>query len=185
MRWKALMQCSLAAAALAASLPLAGQTDKAAQERAKRETRPAGLWEISTTMTWQRSPFLQGTMKGRIADGTRTEQVCLTQQMIDDYGALLPQSRGSCHVANKAMELGRITGDWVCEGRMAGQGRMESIWVDLEHSTSKVHFTGTFLVGNDKKPIEWTNESKASFKSSDCGAVKPQPMPMAGGRPGR
>jgi len=144
------------------------------------ETRKAGLWEMTTTMTWQKSPFIAGTVGGPAMGGTHTTQVCLTQEMIDKYGALLPQSRGQCRVANKVMKPGGLNADWVCTGRMSGKGDLDSLWTDLEHSKSTVHFVGTFLVGSEEKPIEWTTESTAAFKSADCGSVKPLPLPEKG-----
>jgi hypothetical protein len=144
------------------------------------ETRKAGLWEITTTTTLQQSPFIAGSVNGPTMGGTRTSQVCLTQEMIDKYGALLPQSRGQCHIANKAMQSGGMTADWVCSGRITGQGSLESVWSDLEHSKGKLHFVGKFQMGSEAKPIEWTTESTAAFKSSDCGSVKPMPLPESG-----
>jgi len=140
-------------------------------------TRKAGLWEIATTMTWQQSPFAAGAASG-IADGGRhTKLVCLTQEMIDNYGALLPQSRGECHIENKVMRMGGITADWVCAGKITGKGALETNWTDLEHATGKLHFSGTFQGGPDTLPIEWTTESSSVFKSESCGGVKPSTIP--------
>lgn len=143
----------------------------------KVETRKAGLWEISTTITWKQSPFIPGSVSGPAKNGTQTRDVCLTQEMIDQYGALLPQSRGNCHIANKVMQLGGMTADWVCQGSITGKGALESTWSDLEHSTGKLHFQGTFQAGGQLKPIEWTTESTATFKSENCGNVQPAPLP--------
>jgi hypothetical protein len=140
-------------------------------------TGKAGLWEITTTTKWQRSPFAPGTAGDPARGGTHTTQVCLTQEMIDDYGALLPQSRGQCTIANKLLRPGGMTADWVCTGKMAGKGALESNWSDLEHATGKVHFVGTLQVGGGKEPVEWTTESTSVFKSADCGSVKPVPLP--------
>ena len=140
-------------------------------------TRKAGLWELTTTITWQQSPSMTGAGRVPAKGETRTTQVCLTQEMIDKYGALLPQSRGQCTIANKVMKPGGMTADWVCTGTMRGKGALESTWSDLEHATGRVHFVGTILVGSERKPIEWTNESVSVFKSSDCAGVKPSPLP--------
>jgi hypothetical protein len=141
------------------------------------ETRKAGLWEMTTTMTWQHSPFVSGTVGGPSMSGTHTTQACLTQEMIDKYGALLPQSRGQCIIANKVMFLGGMTADWVCSGRISGKGALESTWSDLQHAKGKVHFVGMFQMEDGAKPIEWTTESTSVFKSADCGSVKPMPLP--------
>jgi len=140
-------------------------------------TRKAGLWELTTTMTWQRSPSVPGTTGEPFKGGTHTTQVCLTQEMIDKYGALLPQSRGQCAMANKVITPGTVTADWVCTGLMSGKGALESKWSDSDHARSKVHFTGTFQVGSEMEPIEWTTESTATFKSEQCGNIKPQALP--------
>lgn len=144
---------------------------------AQAATRKAGLWTITTTMTWQKSPFIPGTVEGPAKGGTHSSDVCLTQEMIDQWGALLPQARGQCTIANKVMVQGGMNAEWVCTGRMTGKGSLETLWTDLDHAKGKVHFVGTFLVGNDQKPIEWTTESTSVFKSADCGGVKPPPLP--------
>lgn len=145
----------------------------------KPEIRPAGLWEITSTMTWLKSPFSDAQAMRPSAAATHTSQICLTREMIDEYGALLPQSHGACRIENKSLELGRMTADWVCSGRITGRGPLESVWLDLQHSRSTVHFQGTFRMGEEDKPVEWTTESTASFKSADCGAVKPPSLPAA------
>ncbi len=145
---------------------------------ASSETRKAGLWELTTTMTWQRSPSAPGAEPAKA--GSHSSQVCLTQEMIDKYGALLPQSRGQCHIENKVMKPGGLTADYVCSGTMTGTGLLESNWSDTEHSSSKVHFVGTFQMGSQPKPIEWTTRSTAVFKSASCGNITPQPLPAKG-----
>ena len=141
------------------------------------ETREAGLWEMTTTTTWQRTPFAPGTAGNPAIGGTHTTQVCLTQDMIDNYGALLPQSRGQCVIANKLMKPGGMTADWVCTGRMSGKGALESMWTDPKHVRNKVHFEGTIQEESGRNPVEWTTESTSVFKSADCGSVKPLPLP--------
>ncbi len=142
------------------------------------ETRKAGLWEISTTTTWQKTTGTQGGFVDPAAGGTRTREVCLTQEMIDKWGALLPQSRGQCHIEDKVMHPGGSTASWVCSGRMKGKGELDTQWIDMEHSTGTLHFTGTIQVGSEVKPVEWTTTSTSSFKSADCGSVKPEALPQ-------
>ena len=136
-------------------------------------TRPAGLWEITTRTTWQKSPTVPSGAASAMKDSTRTSQVCLTQEMIDNFGALLPQSRGQCMLTNKTVDPGRITADYVCSGMMNGKGNLISTWTDFKHSTSSVHFIGTLRVGSGDEPIEWTTESTSAFKSENCGSVRP------------
>ena len=142
-------------------------------------TRQAGLWELTTTTTWQKSPSIPGSDGEQLQGGTHTRQVCLTQEMIDKYAALLPQSRGHCALANKVVNPGTITADYVCNGIMSGKGDLVSKWSDSEHSKSSVHFVGTFRVGAGEQPVEWTTESTAVFKGQDCGAVKPPSLPLS------
>jgi len=139
--------------------------------------RKPGLWEITTNTTWQKAPEVPGGDAEKLRGGAHTTEVCLTQEMIDDYGALLPQGRGQCSIQNRISTESKTTGDYVCIGMMDGKGQLESVWADPEHVNGKVHFVGTFQVGAMRQPIEWTTESKSQFKSSSCGAVKPHPLP--------
>ena len=140
------------------------------------QTRKAGLWELTTTMTWQQSPFPAGAPGG--AGGPQTTQVCLTQAMIDRYGAIMPSSRnGACQFTNIVMKPGGMTGEMVCTGAMSGKGTLESSSADGVHATGNIHFAGSMKAGANTKPIEWTSASKATFKGADCGSVKPAPMP--------
>ena len=142
-------------------------------------TRQAGLWELTTTTSWQKSPSVPGGENQPLRGGAHTTQVCLTQEMIDKYAALLPQSRGQCSLTNKVVNSGIITADYVCNGIMNGKGNLVSKWPDSQHSKSSVHFVGTFRVGAEEQPIEWTTESTAVFKGEDCGAVKPPSLPLS------
>jgi len=136
-------------------------------------SRKPGLWEITSTMTWQQSPMPNGAPPPGPMSGSHTSQVCLTQAMIDKYGAPLPQSRNDCQVTNVRKGEHSMTAEMVCSGRMTGKGTLESSWTDAEHATGKVHFTGTAQFGPTPHPIEWTSESTSVFKGDDCGSVKP------------
>lgn len=139
------------------------------------QNRKAGLWELTTTQTWQQSPFPQGmTPPG---SGTHTTPVCLTQEQIDKYGAIVPQTRGNCQVTNVVKKDNGMTADMECTGAMSGRGTMESTMVDDDHAKGKVHFTGSIQMGQNSRPIEWTMESSSAFKGSDCGNVKPINIP--------
>jgi hypothetical protein len=136
--------------------------------------RKPGLWEMTTNMVWQQSPMPNGmTMPG---GGPHTTQVCLTQAMVEKYGAPMPQNR-DCQVSNVVMRATSMTADWVCTGRMAGKGTLESSWAIPDQAKGKVHFVGTIPMGANSKTIEYTIESTSVFKGSDCGSVKPLPMP--------
>jgi len=138
------------------------------------QTRKPGLWEMTSTMTWQQSPFPAGMANPMAAGGPRTTQVCLTQEQIDKYGAITQPSHG-CQITNIVRKTNSMTADIVCTGHMSGKGSMESSWSDDEHATGKVHFVGSMSMGQDSKPIEWTAESSSVYKGADCGSVKPIP----------
>ncbi|KAA6463379.1 DUF3617 family protein [Acidobacteria bacterium AB60] len=138
--------------------------------------RKPGLWQITTTMTWQKAPEVAGSDAAKLQGGTHTTEVCLTQEMIDDYGALLPHDNGMCKIQNRVTSDAKTTGEYVCNGVMDGKGELESTWVDPGHVKGKVHFNGTFQVGSERQTVEWTTDSLSEFKSSSCGAVKPHPL---------
>ncbi len=144
---------------------------------ASAETRKAGLWEMTTTTTWQKAPAIPGPEGNAIGSGPHTAQVCLTQEMIDKYGALLPHSRGQCTIVNKVVAPGTVSADYVCTGTMSGKGALESKWSDSEHSKGSIHFVGTIQAGLESQPIEWTTETTTVFKSADCGGIKPPSLP--------
>ena len=133
----------------------------------------AGLWEGTTTMTWQKSPVPPGSPGAPPGAGTHTTAVCLTQAMVD-AGALFPQSRGQCKIENKIIKPGTVTADYVCTGKMKGKGMLEATFSDLEHSSGSLHFLGTLDVGSQVKPIEWTTVSTSVLKSPQCPSDQPQ-----------
>ena len=143
--------------------------------------RKAGLWEVTSNLTLQQSPFppgMQMPANSPLAAGPHTTQICLTQAMIDKYGAPLPQSQaGDCSYANVNKTDHGMTADLTCTGRMTGKGTVETSWSDAEHAKSTAHFTGTVMSRNGAVPLEWTRESTSVFKNADCGDVKPAQMP--------
>ena len=143
----------------------------------RAQSRKAGLWELTTAQTWQQSPFPPGgDANSASAGGTHTTLVCLTQQEIDRYGAIVPRTRG-CQVTNVVKKGGGMTADWVCTGAISGKGIMESHMVDGDHAKGTLHFVGTLQARPNAKPVEWTTQSSSVFKSADCGDVKPVPLP--------
>jgi hypothetical protein len=105
-----------------------------------------------------------------------TAQVCLTQAMIDKYGAPVSQNR-DCQITNVVMKPTGMTAEMVCTGKMSGHGEMESSWTDGNVAQGKVHFVGTMGAGPNSVPVEWTVASTSVYKGPDCGSVKPMPMP--------
>jgi hypothetical protein len=148
--------------------------------------RKPGLWEITSTMTWQQSPFPPGmpmppAAAAAFGGGPRTTQVCLTQAWIDRYGAPIPQSRAGCQATNVVLKANSMTADWVCTGPgpMIGKGTLESAWDDTDHAKGKMHFVGTMGAGRSPNPIpvEFTVESESVYKGADCGSVQPIQLP--------
>jgi hypothetical protein len=145
--------------------------------------RKAGLWEMTSNMTWQKSPMPAGMSmppgaNSPFGGGAKTSQVCLTQAMIDKYGAPVPQSRGGCTTANIQLKPNGMTADWICTGMMAGTGTLVGTWTDPDHSTSTVHFVGSMQMGPNSVPVEYTISATSAYKGADCGSVKPLEMPV-------
>ena len=136
------------------------------------QQRKTGLWELTTVTTFQQAP---GSI-GASGPATRTSQICLTQQMIDKYGSILPATNADCHLTNIVRKEQSMKAELVCAGPMKGTGTIESSFT-AETAKGKVHFTGSIQQGESSAPIEWTADSTSVFKSPDCGVVKPMPMP--------
>jgi len=144
--------------------------------------RKPGLWEMTTTMTWQKSPMPAGMvmppgMKSPFSGSTITSQVCLTQAMIDKYGAPVSQNK-DCQIVNISMKANGMTASMVCSGKMSGKGTIESQWPDGSHARGKEHFEGTMQAGPNTVPVEYSADSTSTYKGPDCGSVKPLPMPQ-------
>jgi hypothetical protein len=92
---------------------------------------------MTTNMTWQQSPMPTGmTMPAgagsTFGGGPHTTQVCLTQAMINKYGAPMPQSRkGECEISNVVLKPDGMTADWVCSGSMSGKGTLKSSCINI------------------------------------------------------
>jgi hypothetical protein len=139
------------------------------------QSRKAGLWEITSNMTWQQSPMPGGGAPpgGAFGGGPKTSQVCVTQAMIDKFGSPMAQTRAGCQVTNVEKTDHSMSAVMTCSGRMTGSGKIEASWTDSDHAQSKVHFKGSIQAGPNPRPIEWTIDSTSVFKSADCGSVKP------------
>jgi hypothetical protein len=126
-------------------------------------------------MEFAQSPMPQG-MPGKMPGHTNTVQVCVTQEQLDKYNAIVPGQQGpqhNCQVTNVVKTANGMTADMVCTGNMSGKGSMQSSWSDTEHASGSVHFIGTMQMGQNSRPVEWTSKTNSIFKSSDCGNVKP------------
>jgi hypothetical protein len=111
-------------------------------------------------------------------EGPHTTQLCLTQAMIDKYGAPLPQGRNNqCQITDVHKKPGSMIANWICNGMIPGKAYIESYWTDSYHATTKVHFLGSTQVGSGRSTVEYTIVASSVYKSPDCGALKPQPVP--------
>jgi Protein of unknown function (DUF3617) len=128
---------------------------------ASAEARKAGLWTITTVVTTPAA----GAMAPHSTD------VCITQALLDKFGAPLPKLNGDCRVTRLDKKADRVSAEMVCTGATVGKATMLSNWTS-DHATGSIHFVGT-----GPQPTEWTSNSTSVFKSADCGSVKPFPMP--------
>lgn len=140
------------------------------------QTRKPGLWALTSTTTWQQSPYPPGMGGSPPGAGAHTTDVCFTQDQIDRYGAIIPSMSSDCHLTNLVKKTKGMTANMVCTGRMSGQASLESSWSDDQHATGKMHFVGSIEVGPSSKPMEWTTASSSVYKAADCGSVKPYPL---------
>ncbi len=144
-----------------------------------QSVRKPGLWEMTSNMSWQRSPLPPGMSlppgaNSPFGGGPRTAQVCLTQAMIDKYGAPVPAAQRDCQVVNVALKATGMTADMVCSGKMSGKASLESSWAGSGNvAKGKVHFVGTMQMGPNSTPVEWTVDSTSVYKGPDCGSVQP------------
>lgn len=136
------------------------------------QTRKAGLYEVTTTMTWQQSPFPGGIAPGG-AGGPHTSQICVSQEQIDKYNGVPPQTHGDCQVTNMVKKADGYTADISCTGRMASQGTVDATYDGEGHGKTKIHMTGSLQMGPNSKPLEYTIASDSTYKGADCGSVKP------------
>jgi hypothetical protein len=143
----------------------------------------AGLWETTSTMTWQQSPFqemnLPPAATQALGGGTHSVQVCVTQEQIDKFGTVPPQIGHQCQLTDLNITASGMTANLTCSGQMNGSGTVTASWADSSHSTGKVHFAGTMQMGPNSAPVEWITEWSSVYKSADCGSVKPAPMPAS------
>jgi hypothetical protein len=135
---------------------------------ASAQDRKPGLYELTVTTTTV-SPAPPTS-----APAARTRQVCLTQEMIDKYGAMIPDRLTRiCQVGNAVKKPGGMNADIICSGPITGKGTLDITWTDSEHSTGNIHFSGTMQPGDTPIKIEWAAVTKSVYKSPDCGDLKP------------
>jgi hypothetical protein len=120
----------------------------------------ASQWTNTTIIT---------TYAGAMAP--QTTEICLTQALLDKFGAPLPKLNGNCRITHLDKKADSVSAEMVCTGATVGKATMQSTWTS-DHATGSIHFVGT-----GPQHTEWSRNSTSAFKSADCGSVKPFPMP--------
>jgi len=154
--WMAVGCCCVALAALAT--------------RAQGQGRKAGLWEVTTQMSMSGGPTNMPQMP------PRTNQVCVTQAMIDKYGGPTSQpARGNCQMTDVSLTTAGMTANMVCTGQMTMTGSVQTTFVDA--NTTKTTVQMTMPMGQNT--MNMTMQATASYKGADCGSVQPMAMPAS------
>lgn len=152
--------CTILGCFLLAALSMDGQTQK------------PGLYDVTITTTTV-FPSRKASPSGTVHP-PRNIQSCLTQDMIDQYGAIVPQYlANTCQLTNVVKKPGKMTADMVCSGRMTGKGTLEIGWNDSEHAKGLLHFSGSMRPGENEIKIEWSAATTSVYKGPDCGELKP------------
>ena len=147
-----------------------------------QDTRKPGLWLIASSTHIQQEGETAGNFVARgetvanPAPGTGLP-VCLTKDLIDNYGVILPPSLRDCELSNVLKTAESFKADMTCKGTYKGFGSVESNWTDADHVVGKVRFVSKSNETANARAMTWTQESTAVFKSDDCGAVKPRRIP--------
>ncbi len=155
------------------------------------QSRKAGLWEVTSKTTFPQSGNqLRMSNGSNAADQSASPpaalQVCYTQDVIDQYGVILPPSMKSCRLSHVTQTRTTFSADMVCNGTYNGRGIIEATWTDDEHVSGKVRFAERTNEANTPRSMQWVREDSATFKSADCGTVRPRavipaksPQPVA------
>jgi hypothetical protein len=135
---------------------------------AQAQSRKPGLWEVTTQMSMSGGPTAMPQMP------PRTNQVCVTQAMIDKYGGPTSQpARGNCQMTDVSLTATGMTAKMVCTGQMTMTGTVQATFVDA--NTTKTTVQMTMPMGQNT--MNMTMQSTASYKGADCGSVQPLAMP--------
>ena len=107
--------------------------------------------------------------------GSQTQQVCVTQAMIDKYGGPYtnPQS-AECQVTNVSLTASGMTANLTCSGRMNMTGTVQTTFVDANTTKTTMNLSMAMPTG---QAMTMTMNSTSVYKGADCGSVKPLPMP--------
>lgn len=129
------------------------------------QERKPGLYEVTITTT------MVSPVPSR-APSPRTMQACLTPEMIDKYGAIVPDNLvPACQLSNVVKKPGGMSAEIVCSSRLAGHGKLEVTWTDSEHTKGSIVFSGTIQPGDTPIKIEWNATTSSTYKGPDCGTA--------------
>ncbi len=144
----------------------------AASLAAHAQDRKPGVYDVTLTTTM--------VTPSPATYPPRTTQVCLTQAMIDKYGAIVPDNLRSCEVINVVKKPGGMSADISCTAGITGTGTLEVNWTDSEHTRGRIQFTGSVHPGDREIKIEWNTETVSVYKGPDCSVLgNSNPAPAA------
>ncbi len=130
--------------------------------------RKAGLWEVTSSMSMSGMPNMPNM-------GSHTQQVCVTQAMIDKYGGPYSNPQNAqCQVTNVSLSPTGMSADLSCSGRMSMTGTVKTTFVDA--NTTKTTMQMNMTMGNGQQ-MQMTMNATSSYKGPDCGSVQPLAMP--------
>lgn len=146
-----------------------------------QQPHKAGLWLVAATTHIQQTADSPGNIDLRKKDNGLSADngapVCLTPEMIENYGVILPPSLKSCELYNVQQTADSFKADMTCKGGYNGFGSVESQWTDENHVVGRIRFVSKSGETKDARMMTWTQDASAVFKSSDCGNVKPRQVP--------
>jgi hypothetical protein len=130
--------------------------------------RKAGLWEVTSQMSMSGMPNMPQM-------GSHTQQVCVTQAMIDKYGGPYSNPQNAqCQVTNVSLTPTGMSADLSCTGRTTMTGTVKTTFVDA--NTTKTTMLMNMTMGNGQQ-MQMTMQSTSTYKGADCGSVQPLAMP--------
>jgi hypothetical protein len=130
--------------------------------------RKAGLWEVTSSMTMSGMPNMP-------AMGSHTQQVCVTQAMIDKYGGPYSNPQNAqCQVTNVSVTSTGMSADLSCTGRTTMTGTVKTTFIDA--NTTKSVMLMNMTMGNGQQ-MTMTMNATSTYKGADCGSVQPLAIP--------
>jgi hypothetical protein len=130
--------------------------------------RKAGLWEVTSSMSMSGMPNMPNM-------GSHTQQVCVTQAMIDKYGGPYSNPQNAqCQVTNVSLSPTGMSAKLSCSGRMTMSGTVQTTFVDA--NTTKTTIQMSMTTGNGQQ-MDMTMNATAVYKGPDCGSVQPLALP--------